>query len=238
MWWWWEVMRMRKTRIFTQLLNTILHVKRKNYSLFHCWRWRAKWSQAWTMRCWIITCTTWCIISWREHKTRFITQSCFSSKQCSHLQAHLMRAQYMWIITMLRRWTQQQHQIFWSWWFNICQHLSKHAEINMFIKDHEFSHQRNKCKESRRSRRSRRRRRCSDDDAKKNVHLKKISKLREHVSMISMSMNAATYHDSDDDDDDVDTAMSLTLAHELTCITTTLQRKKLISWAASYARYI
>jgi len=47
--------------------------------------------------------------------------------------------------------------------------------------------------------------------------------------MISMSMNAATYHDSDDDDDDVDTAMSLTLAHELTCITTTLQRKKLIS---------
>jgi len=32
-----------------------------------------------------------------------------------------------------------------------------------------------------------------------------------------------------DDDDDVDTAMSFTLAHELTCITTTLQRKKLIS---------
>ena len=58
-----------------------------------------------------------------------------------------------------------------------------------------------------------------------------MSKLREHVSMISMSMNAATYHESDDDDDDddVDTAMSLTLTHELTCITTTLQRKKLIS---------
>jgi len=55
-----------------------------------------------------------------------------------------------------------------------------------------------------------------------------MSKLREHVSMISMSANAATYHDSDDDDD-VDTAMSLTLTHELTCITTTLQRKKLIS---------
>jgi len=42
-------------------------------------------------------------------------------------------------------------------------------------------------------------------------------------------MNAATYHDSDDDDDDIDTAMSFTLTHELTCITTTLQRKKLIS---------
>ena len=54
-----------------------------------------------------------------------------------------------------------------------------------------------------------------------------MSRLRKHVSMISMSMNAATYHD--DDDDDVDTAMSFTLTHELTCITTTLQRKKLIS---------
>jgi len=47
--------------------------------------------------------------------------------------------------------------------------------------------------------------------------------------MISVSMNAATYHDSDDDDDDVDIAMSFTLTHELTCIITTLQRKKLIS---------
>jgi len=55
-----------------------------------------------------------------------------------------------------------------------------------------------------------------------------MSRLRKHVSMISVSMNAATYHD-DDDDDDVDTAMSFTLAHELTCITTTSQRKKLIS---------
>ena len=54
--------------------------------------------------------------------------------------------------------------------------------------------------------------------------------------MISMSANAATYHD-DDDDDDVDTAMSFMLAHKLTCITTTLQQKKLISWAASYAKY-
>jgi len=40
--------------------------------------------------------------------------------------------------------------------------------------------------------------------------------------MISVSMNATTYHDSNDDDDDVDTAMSFMLAHELTCITTTL----------------
>ncbi len=63
---------------------------------------------------------------------------------------------------------------------------------------------------------------------KKDVHLKKMSKLHKHVSMILMSANAATYHDSDDDDDDVDTAMSFTLTHKLTCITTTLQRKKFI----------
>ncbi len=50
-------------------------------------------------------------------------------------------------------------------------------------------------------------------------------------------MNAATYHDSDDDDDDVDIAMSFTLIHKLTCIIIMLQRKKLISWAASYAKY-
>jgi hypothetical protein len=47
--------------------------------------------------------------------------------------------------------------------------------------------------------------------------------------MISVSVNAATYHDSDDDDDDVDTVISFMLTHELTYITTTLQRKKLIS---------
>ncbi len=64
-----------------------------------------------------------------------------------------------------------------------------------------------------------------------------MSRLRKHVSMISMSMNVTICHDSDDDDDDVDTAMSFTLTHELTCITTMLQRKKLISWVASYARY-
>jgi len=97
----------------------------------------------------------------------------------------------------------------------------------MFIRNHEFSHQRSRREESRRSRRYRH---CSDDDVKKNVHLKKMSRLCKHVSMISVSANAATYHDSDDDDDDdVDTAMSFMLAYELTCITTTLQRKKLIS---------
>jgi len=56
---------------------------------------------------------------------------------------------------------------------------------------------------------------------KKNAHFKKMSKLHEHVSMISMSANAVTYHNNDEND--VDTAMSFTLAHELTCIITTLQ---------------
>ncbi len=56
---------------------------------------------------------------------------------------------------------------------------------------------------------------------KKNAHFKKMSKLHEHVSMISVSVNAATYHD--DDENNVDTAMSFTLAHELTCIIITLQ---------------
>ncbi len=63
-----------------------------------------------------------------------------------------------------------------------------------------------------------------------------MSRLCKHVSMISMSANAATYH-NDDDDDDVDTAISFMLIHELTCIIIMLQRKKFISWVASYARY-
>jgi len=98
----------------------------------------------------------------------------------------------------------------------------------MFIKDHEFSHQCNRCEKRKRSKRDRC---CSNDDVKRDVHLKKMSRLREHVSMISMSVNAATYYnsDDDDDDDDVDTAMLFMLIHELTCITTTLQQKKLIS---------
>ncbi len=95
----------------------------------------------------------------------------------------------------------------------------------MFIKDHKFNHQCNRCKKSRRNK-------CdkyhNDDDAKRNVHLKKMSRLRKHISMISMSANAATYHDNDDDDNNVDTAMSFMLTHKLTCITTTLQQKKFI----------
>ncbi len=56
---------------------------------------------------------------------------------------------------------------------------------------------------------------------KKNAHFKKMSRLHEHVSMISMSANAVTYHNNNEND--VDTAMSFTLTHELTCIITTLQ---------------
>jgi len=100
------------------------------------------------------------------------------------------------------------------------QQLSKHAKINMHIKNHEFNLQHREREESRRSRRD------SNDNMKRNVHLKKMSRLRKHVSMISVSVNAAIYYD--DDEDDVDTAMSFTLAHELTCIITTLQQKKLI----------
>jgi len=97
----------------------------------------------------------------------------------------------------------------------------------MFIRNHEFSYQCSKCKKSRRSRCNRR---CSNNDVKRNVHLKKISKLRKHVSIISMSMNTATYHDNDDDDDDdVDTVMSFMLIHKLTYIIIMLQQKKLIS---------
>jgi len=106
------------------------------------------------------------------------------------------------------------------------QYYLKHAEINKSIRDHELNHQ---CSKRRESRRSRCNKCCSDDDTKRDVHLKKMSRLRKHVSMISVSANAATYHDSDDDDDDVDIAMSFMLTHELTHITTTLQRKKLIS---------
>ncbi len=151
-----------------------------------------------------------------------------------HLQACSMRAQHVWIITTFRWWMQWQHQIFWSWWFNIHQHLLKYTEINIFIKNHEFNHQRSRCKKSKRSKHDRC---CSNNNMKRNIHFKKMSRLHKHVSMISVSVNAATYHDSDDDDDDVDTVISFMLTHELTYITTTLQRKKLISWVASYARY-
>ncbi len=98
-----EVMKTREMKVSTQLLNTISHAERKNYSFFHCQRRRARWFQAWAMRCWINARAAWCIISWRERKTKFITQSCFSLKQCSHLRARLMRARHVWVITTLRR---------------------------------------------------------------------------------------------------------------------------------------
>ncbi len=79
---WQEVTKMRRARIFTQLLDTISHAERENYSLSHCQRWRVRWFQEWAMKCWIIACAAWCIISWRKHETRFIMQSCFSMKQC------------------------------------------------------------------------------------------------------------------------------------------------------------
>ena len=139
-WWRQEVTKTRETRVSTQLLNTISHAEEKNYSLSHCWRRRTRWSRAWVMRCWINARATWCIVSWREREARFITQSCFSSKQCSHLQARSMKARHVWVVTTLRRWTQRQHQIFWSWWSNIHQHLLKHAEIDISIKNHELSH--------------------------------------------------------------------------------------------------
>ncbi len=167
------------------------------------------------------------------HSFRLHKHVKLEEKRKKKLQARSMRARHMWIIITLRRWTQQHHQIFWSWWFNICQHLAKHAKINMFIKDHKFNHQRSRCKKSRRSRCNKHH---SNDDVKKNVYFKKMSRLCKHVSMISISVNAATYHDSDDDDD-VDTAMSFMLTYKLIYITTMLQQKKLISWAVSYARY-
>ncbi len=221
MWQWWEVTRMREMRIFIQLLNTISHDWEKSHSLSHCWRWRARRVLMQALRWWFIACTAWCIDSWRWHKTEFIMQSCFLMKQCLHLRARSIRTRHVWIIAVLRRWTQRQHLIIWSLWFIMHQQLSKHAEINIHIKNHELNLQCKRCKKSRRSR-------CySNDDVMKNVHFKKMSRLHKHVSMISVSANAATYHD--DDDDDVDTAMSFTLVHKLTCITTTLWRKKLIS---------
>ena len=231
-WQWQEVMRMKRARIFTQLLNTISHDWKKSHSLFHCQRRRVRQVLMQALRWWFIACAAWCINSWRWREAEFIMQSCFFTKQCSHLRACSMRAQHMWIVAAFRWWTQRQHQIVWSLQFIMHQQLLKHAEIDMHIKNHEFSFQ---CKKHEESRRSRCCRRCSDDDVTKNVHFKKTSRLRKHVSVISVSANVATYHD--DDDNDVDTAMSFMLAHKLTCITTMLQRKKLISWVASYARY-
>ncbi len=95
----------KEAKTSTQLLNTISHDWRKSYSLFHCWRRRTRRVQVSTSRQWFITCMTWCIEIWRWHKTEFIMQSCFSSKQCLHLQACSMRTWHMWVITALRWWT-------------------------------------------------------------------------------------------------------------------------------------
>ncbi len=192
-----------------------------------------RWVLMQALKQWFIAYAAWCINSWRWHETEFIMQLCFLTKQCLHLRACLMKAQHVWVIAALRQWMQRQHQIIWSLQFIMHQQLLKHAEINMCIKSHKFNLQCRRCKRSRRSRRDKC---CSNNDVMKNVHLKKTSRLCKHVSMISVSANAATYHD-DDDDDDVDIAMSFMLIYELTCIITTLQWKKLISWAASYARY-
>ena len=69
----------------------------------------------------------------------------------------------------------------------------------MPIRGRELSHQRDRREEGRRDRRekSRRGRRRSDDDAQRDRHAEKTSRLREHVSMVSVSATAATYHDDD-----------------------------------------
>ena len=62
------------------------------------------------------------------------------------------------------------------------QHYLKHAEINRFVRNYEFSHQ---CKEHKKSRDSE-----SDNyvrEVKRNKHFNEEDRLREHVSMISMS---------------------------------------------------
>jgi len=81
-----------------------------------------------------------------------------------------------------QRWMQQQHQIIWSVQFIMHQHYLKHAKINKSIRNHEFSHQRRRCKKSRDSK--------SDDHVrkvKKNKHLNEEDRLCEYVNMISVS---------------------------------------------------
>ncbi len=182
-----EVTKTRETRASTQLLDTISHDWKKSYSLSHCQRQRARRVLMRTLRWWVIISAVRRIDSWRWREAEFITQSCFLTKQYSHLRARSMRARHVWVIAALRRWTQRQHQIIWSLWSIMRQHLSKHAEIDMSIKSREFSLQRWRREKSRRSRRDRR---DSDDDvreATRNIHFKKKSRLREHVSMISVS---------------------------------------------------
>ncbi len=139
MWWQWKVMRTKEARIFIQLLNTILHDWKKSHSLSHCQRWRVRQVLMQALRWWFIACAAWCINSWRWYKIEFIMQLCFLMKQCLHLQAHLMKTWHVWVVAALRQWTQRQHQIIWSLQFIMHQQLLKHAEINMYIKNHELS---------------------------------------------------------------------------------------------------
>ncbi len=116
----------------------------------------------------------------------------------------------------------------------------------MPIRGRELSHQRDRREEGRRDRRekSRRGRRRSDDDAQRDRHAEKTSRLREHVSMVSVSATAATYHDDDWDDD---ATMSLTLAQSWLASqqrcnneSSNLELSTMQSthvWAASNARY-
>ncbi len=110
-WRWQEVIKTRKARIFTQLLNTISHDWERSHSLFHCRRRRARWVSMRALRRWFIARAARCIDSWRWRETEFIMQSCFLMKQYSHLRARSMRAQHMWVVAALRRRTQRQHQI-------------------------------------------------------------------------------------------------------------------------------
>ncbi len=71
------------------------------------------------------------------------------------------------------------------------------------------SHQRS------RRRRRRRRRRRSGGDAKGDVHPKETGRLREHVSMISVSANAATYHGSGGGGDGVGTPLLFALLRKV-----------------------
>ncbi len=66
----------------------------------------------------------------------------------------------------------------------------------MPTRDRGFSHQRDRREGGRRNRRegSRRGRRRSGGGAQRNRHAEETSRLREHVSMVSVSATAATYH--------------------------------------------
>ncbi len=138
-WWQQEVTRTRKMRISTQLLDTISHDWKKSHSFFHYQRQRARQVSMQALKWWFIAHAAQCIDSWRWRKSEFIMQSCFFTKQCSHLWARSMRARHVWVIAALRRWTQRQHQIIWSLQFIMCQQLLKHAEINMYIKNQKLS---------------------------------------------------------------------------------------------------